>query len=97
VLRELLFPYPIHLHAELLPPSCHLLLPPAAAACRYGSDEMVDRWMHWVTDDWDSLAPGNYEEHAANSSNGSSTTSSSSKDATAPVAASAAAKGTGSS
>jgi hypothetical protein len=26
---------------------------------------MVDRWMHWVTDDWDKLQPGNYEEHAA--------------------------------
>ena len=52
------------------------------AACRYGSDEMVDRWMHWVTDDWDSLQPGNYEEHAAaaaapdsNSSNGSRSSS----------------------
>lgn len=79
------------------PYACCLVLLPGTAAtccCRYGSDEMVDRWMHWVTDDWDSLAPGNYEEHAASSSNGSN---GSSKDTTAPVAASAAAKGSGSS
>lgn len=50
------------------------------ALCRYGSDEMVDRWMHWVSDDWDSLQPGNYEEHAAAATNGNGS-SSSRKDA----------------
>lgn len=30
---------------------------------RYGSDEMVDQWMHWVTDDWEALQPGDYHEH----------------------------------
>lgn len=25
---------------------------------------MVDQWMHWVTDDWETLQPGDYEEHA---------------------------------
>eukprot|EP00878_Enallax_costatus_P016667 GHUV01017487.1.p1 GENE.GHUV01017487.1~~GHUV01017487.1.p1 ORF type:complete len:202 (+),score=66.25 GHUV01017487.1:887-1492(+) len=30
----------------------------------YGSDEMVDQWMHWVTDDWEALQPGDYHEHA---------------------------------
>jgi hypothetical protein len=61
-----------------------LLLP---CADRYGSDEMVDRWMHWVTDDWDSLQPGNYEEHAAAAANGSSGSSSSTEAAAVAAAA----------
>jgi hypothetical protein len=40
--------------------------------CRYGSDEIVDRWMHWVSDDWDTLTPGNYEEPAPAASSSSS-------------------------
>jgi hypothetical protein len=44
----------------------------------YGSDEMVDQWMHYVTDDWDSLQPGWYEEHAGGSTTKSSISSSSS-------------------
>jgi hypothetical protein len=43
----------------------------------YGSDEMVDQWMHYVTDDWDSLQPGWYEEHADGSITKSSSSSSS--------------------
>jgi len=31
----------------------------------YGSEEMVDRWMHYVTDDWSTLQPGDYLEAAA--------------------------------
>jgi hypothetical protein len=56
--------------------------------CRYGSDEMVDRWMHWVNDDWDSLQPGNYEEHATAATNGNGSSSSQRKD-TVTVTASA--------
>lgn len=52
----------------------------------YGSDEMVDAWMHWVSDDWDSLTPGNFEEHPQQAG-----ASSSSSSAAAVVAAGAAA------
>lgn len=30
---------------------------------RYGSGEMVDSWMHWVTDECDRLVPGRQEQH----------------------------------
>ncbi|KAF6251645.1 hypothetical protein COO60DRAFT_596307 [Scenedesmus sp. NREL 46B-D3] len=44
----------------------------------YGSDEMVDQWMHYVTDDWGSLQPGWYDEHSDSSNTSSSSSSSSS-------------------
>jgi len=31
----------------------------------YGSQEMVDRWVHYVTDEWSTLQPGDYVEAAA--------------------------------
>lgn len=36
---------------------------------------LVCRWMHWVTDDWDSLQPGDYVERKMGDSNGSSSSS----------------------
>lgn len=40
----------------------------------YGSEEMVQRWLHYVTDDWDTLQPGAYLETGRDTvqSNGSS-------------------------
>jgi hypothetical protein len=31
----------------------------------YGSEEMVGRWMHYVTDEWSTLQPGDYVETKA--------------------------------
>lgn len=30
----------------------------------YGSESVVDLWLHYVTDDWESLQPGDYQEVA---------------------------------
>lgn len=53
----------------------------------YGSDEMVDQWVHYVTDDWESLQPGWYEEHGASSSSSNGGSSSSSTTASSGEAA----------